>query len=385
MKLKYWGLCLFVFCGAISLHSQGFAQPALGAFSDNTQISLLTCSPGEDLYSTFGHSGIRLTDRASYRDVVFNYGIFDFHTPNFYLKFMRGKLLYQMGLQSFSDFMYEYQYLGRSVTETKLSLPLAAKRKLLLFLENNYRPENREYLYDFFFDNCATRIRDVVEKSLPIVYPPQDTVRKIKHLRQLLDEYLGTMPWSDFGIDLVLGQPTDQLGTFRNEMFLPDYLAKNLSKAQYQGKPIALPTQTLLKGLPPSPFRSKFPKPWLFFSLLAALFLALTFLATKKIKKGADAFFFSTLGLAGCILLFMWLGTDHIATKNNWNLLWANPLYLFTLGSLGGKRKYWWLVLGGSTIVVLLFFPWWPQQFHPAIIPILLTTVQRSVDRWLRG
>lgn len=408
MKISIWAFCLLVIMSSTAgLHAQSYSVPSLRSFSDSTQISLLTCSPGDELYSTFGHSGIRLTDRATYTDLVINYGIFDFDTPNFYLKFLRGKLLYQMGLQSFSDFMYEYQYLGRTVTETRLNLPVAAKRKLLLYLENNYRPENREYKYDFFFDNCATRIRDVVEKSilspdkhssvsnprirdaveksLPITYSPQDTVRKIKHLRQLLDEYLGAMPWSDFGIDLVLGHPTDQLGTFRNEMFLPDYLAKNLSKAKYQGQLIAEPTQTILQGGPLYMKPSYFPKPGLFFSLLALIFLGVSIWGNKRVKNIADAFFFGVLGLAGSILLFMWFGTDHIATKDNWNLLWTNPFYLFALGSLGQKRRYWWLILGGSTIVVLLFFPWWPQQFNLAIIPILLTTVQRSADRWFRG
>lgn len=385
MKKLNWAFCLFaILICATGLHAQSYPTPSLPPFSDSAQISLLTCSPGDELYSTFGHSGIRLTDRATYTDLVFNYGVFDFDTPNFYLKFLRGKLLYQMGLQSFSDFMYEYQYLGRTVTETRLNLPIAAKRKLLQFLENNYRPENREYKYDFFFDNCATRIRDVVEKSLPITYTPQDTVRKIKHLRQLLDEYLGAMPWSDFGIDLVLGHPTDQLGTFRNEMFLPDYLAKNLSKAKYQGKLIADPTQTILRGGPLYIKPSYFPKPGLFFSLFALIFLGISIRGNKRVKNIADVFFFGVLGLAGSILLFMWFGTDHIATKDNWNLLWTNPLYFCALGSLGQKRSYWWLILGGSTLVVLLLFPWWPQQFNLAIIPILLTTVLRSADRWYR-
>ena len=223
-------LCLLIVLRASSLNAQTQFN-----FSDSTRVSLLTCSPGNALYSTFGHSAVRVYDPLSGMDAVFNWGIFDFDTPNFYWKFMRGKLLYRMGGQRFIDFYAEYQYLQRSVVETPVLLPLDAKRKLLRTIETNYLPENQKYKYDFFFDNCATRIRDVVERALPITYA--DTNRTIKPLRRLLDEYLVEMPWSDFGIDLILGLPADQMGTFRYEMFLPDYLGKNLKHARYQGNP----------------------------------------------------------------------------------------------------------------------------------------------------
>lgn len=342
-------------------------------FSDSTRVSLLTCSPGDALYSTFGHSAVRVYDPLSGMDAVFNWGIFDFDTPNFYWKFMRGKLLYRMGGQRFIDFYSEYQYLQRSVVETPVLLPLDAKRKLLRTIETNYLPENQQYKYDFFFDNCATRIRDVVERALPITYA--DTSRTIKPLRRLLDEYLVEMPWSDFGIDLILGLPADQMGTFRYEMFLPDYLGKNLPHARYQGKAITGPEVKLLPAAPLPP--STAPKPLLLISIIMLLWVGAGFLKYKLPINILDRLFFVLIGFAGTLMLFLWLGTDHLATKYNLNVLWANPLYFIALGSLSNKRKIWLWIIGGLCTFTLVFFPFSPQLFHPAIIPILLAVMVR--------
>lgn len=347
-------------------------------FSDSTKISLLTCSPGDALYSTFGHSAIRVYDPMTSMDAVFNWGIFEFDTPNFYWKFMRGKLLYKMGGQRFVDFYSEYQYLQRSVVETPIMLPVEAKRKLLNTIETNYLPENRKYKYDFFFDNCATRIRDVVERALPITYA--DTSRTIKPLRRLLDEYLVEMPWSDFGIDLILGLPTDQKGTFRYEMFLPDYLGKNLPHARYQGKPITGPEVKLLPAAPLPKYKGL--RPFALMSIVMLLWVATGFLKYKLPVNFLDRFFFLVIGLAGCLMLFLWFSTDHLATKDNFNVLWANPFYFFALGSLRGKRKYWLWIVGGLCAFTLVFFPFSPQLLHPGIIPILVAV---GVRCWMRG
>jgi hypothetical protein len=364
---------LYLFCLFLSISLRGvYAQGALN-FSDSTRISLLTCSAGNALYSTFGHSALRVYDPLSGIDAVFNWGIFDFDTPNFYWKFMRGQLLYQMGGQRFPDFYAEYAQLRRGVVETPLSLPLEAKRKLLRTISVNYLPENRKYKYDFFFDNCATRIRDVIERALPIQYA--DTTRTIKPLRRLLDEYLGNMPWSDFGIDLILGLPADQLGTFRYEMFLPDYLGKNLPHARYQGQAIMEAEKRLLPA-DPLP-KSKAPHPTVLLSILMALWVFTGFLKSKRWVGILDRLFFTLIGLAGCLMLFLWFGTDHLATKDNLNVLWANPLYFFALGSLRGKRRIWLWVIAGLCAFTLIFFPFSPQLFHPAIIPVLLGVLGR--------
>lgn len=352
------------------------------AFTDSVRVSLLTCSPGDELYTQFGHSAIRLYDPYDGQDIVFNYGIFDFDTPNFYQKFIRGKLLYQLGVQPMSRFLQEYQYEGRAVIETPISLSPEDKQKLVEYLENNYLPENRYYKYDFFFDNCSSRVRDVLEKTAGIQYDGVDTVRPIKTFRQLLDEYILDNPWADFGIDLILGLPTDRPANFRYEMFLPDYLNKNLKAARLGRRRVMGADMEIVAPRPYQMSAGVLPKPIFFFSLLAALMLALTLWAPNWLKTVADTLLFTALGLAGCLFVFMWTGTDHYVTHRNLNLLWANPLFLLGItGLFRRNHRFWFLVLGALTAIALIGFPVLPQRFHVAVIPILVMILVRCADR----
>lgn len=349
--------------------------------SDSLRISLLTCAPGEALYSKFGHSAIRVMDPVNRTDIVYNYGLFDFDTPNFYVKFIRGKLPYQLGVQSFRQFMWEYEYEHREVLETPLRLSPEHQAALLRFLETNYLPENRQYPYDFFFDNCASRIRDVLEKTAAMTYIPQDTVESSKTFRELLDKYIGRYPWVNFGIDLILGLPADQKAGFRGEMFLPDYLAQNLKAGQSIQKPVTEPDTQLLSGLAGEPNRKPALTPFLAFSLLFVAFALLSGLApTSKALLLADTLFFLALGLAGSLFAFMWAGTDHDATHRNLNLLWANPLALGAVAGLFFSSQRFWVAptaLGAG--IALLGFPFLPQALHPAVIPIALTILLRCL------
>ena len=135
--------------------------------SPKAEISVLTCSPGPDLYSSFGHTAIRIQDSINNRwvDVVYNYGTFQF-TDDFYFKFAKGQLDYRLSRSSFGDFQYEYLMTGRGIWEQKLLITPAEKQRLFDLLEENYLPENREYRYDFFYDNCSTRVRDIIKKAL---------------------------------------------------------------------------------------------------------------------------------------------------------------------------------------------------------------------------
>src|SRR5207237_648325 len=130
------------------------------------RITVLTCSPGQDLYSIFGHNALRITDSSKGTDVIYNWGTFDFNEPNFYLKFMRGKLLYFLSPDKLEDFMYEYQYEGRSVNEQVLDISCEEKMKIKQLVDINMTGDNRFYKYDFLYDNCTTRIRDIVEKNV---------------------------------------------------------------------------------------------------------------------------------------------------------------------------------------------------------------------------
>lgn len=175
----------------------------IDATAQNYRISLLTCDPGDELYSAFGHNAVRVLDNDTGRDIVFNYGTFDFDTPNFYLKFARGKLDYMLSVSTYEQFILHYQYLQRSVREQVLDLSPEQTLRTVQFLQENYEPQNRFYRYDFFFDNCATRIRDMVEMVLGDQLKWGETEASSgKTFRNLIDEYVYPMPWADFGIDL---------------------------------------------------------------------------------------------------------------------------------------------------------------------------------------
>lgn len=352
---------------------------------DSTYISLLTCAPGTELYSRFGHSAIRIYQPGSGLDIVFNYGLFDFQTPHFYLKFIRGKLLYQLGAQRFPDFLNFYQQEGRQVTEMPFQLSAADKRKIMYFLEKNYQPENRKYLYDFFYDNCASRIRDVLEKSTAMKYARERMENTpAKSYRQLLDNYLVQAPWEDFGIDLILGLPTDREAGFRGEMFLPDFLERNLQAGLVKQQAIGGNPVVLVEGTNLPSVKKPFLTPLPVFVVFFLLVLLLSWKSDPRVLKWLDSILFSAAGLAGLLFMFMWFGTEHKATYQNMNLLWANPLAILLpfagYLSVGTSRRVTQLVLL-SCLVAVLGFWWLPQQLHPAILPIALAIAVRSATR----
>jgi len=204
--------------------------------SPNAQISLLTLGPDQkDLFSAFGHSAIRVYDREIKFDSVYNYGVFDFDNPNFYTDFAKGYLNYKLAVNSYRRFHAYYVFNNRSVDEQVLNLNQKQKQKIFDFLEINKLPENRYYLYDYFFDNCATRVRDTIEDNLEgkltYDYSYIDTQYTVRDLIGICTEY---QPWGDFGIDLGLGSKIDRLATFHEYMYLPFYIRDNFAHASIQ-------------------------------------------------------------------------------------------------------------------------------------------------------
>ncbi|WP_299818288.1 DUF4105 domain-containing protein [uncultured Pontibacter sp.] len=358
--------------------------------SPEAKISLITCSSGDDLYAVFGHSAVRVQDPTLGMDVIFNYGTFDFNEPNFYLKFARGKLNYKLSAAHFQDFVYNYAQENRSVFEQELNLTPEQKQKYWLFLTNNYLPANRFYLYDFFFDNCATRIRDGLEATFP------DQIKfNIDHLdkdysfRNLIDLYLPPQPWGDFGIDLALGAKIDREATPYEYMFLPDFLSQGFANATINQSGQAVP----LAGKPVAVFTQEPPadKPFALFTptilswALLLIVVAATLLDIKKKRRSRtlDTLLFFAAGLLGILLLLLWFGTDHQATANNFNLLWAIPTHMVAAFYLGKRilpewvRRY--MEISGLITGMFVLF-WWilPQEPHLAFIPLALTFALRA-------
>lgn len=384
MQPIYKAILFFLFLSA-SMSTQ--AQSAY--FSDSTRISLLVSSPGSELYTAFGHSAIRVTDYKRGLDWVFNYGVFDFDTPNFYAKFVRGKLLYKLAIQEFPSYWASYTGSQQLVTEQVLQLDSNQQQAFLNRLMENYKPENRYYLYDFFYDNCATRIRDIVEEVADgrLITPEQSTA-DAPVFRDLLHYYVGTRYWISFGIDILLGLEADKMADFRDQMFLPEFLSRNLGEYQVKkdgsvDKVLSEPAVLMEKG--PEPARLNwFLRPVFVMSLVCLVLLILSISFNKKQQRRLDRVLFVVLGLCGFFLLFMWFGTDHIATERNMNLMWLNPFYLvfaFLLHqpkhSLHKVLK--WILFIGN-FLVLVNFMWWPQYIHPAFLPIIGLSIVRVVD-----
>jgi heme/copper-type cytochrome/quinol oxidase subunit 4 len=354
------------------------------------KISLLTCDPGDELYSTFGHSAIRVVELESGQDLVFNYGTFDFNTPFFYIKFIRRTLDYQLSLTTTANFLREYNYFKRNVREQELNLSPEQSQAIVAFLQNNYRPENRKYRYDFFFDNCATRITDMLEsvlgQSLKWNYPTESDE---KTFRNLIDEYVYPLPWSDLGIDLALGAVIDREATEAEKAFLPDYLEASFGRATIIGdgpeRPLVSRTNTIYDFPEPVGNKVNLFNPYVVFWVLAILVGILTFIGFKKKRlfKGFDISLFTILGLLGVLLVFLWFFTAHSQTKNNWNLFWSFPGHLYISYLLiknPNKAILKKLLLAAMILADLALVIWLLgfQSFHPSILPILLIVILRT-------
>lgn len=379
MKLRQSLLFCFLFISAQLCHVLGQSDSLTLA---ETEISILTCRSGDELYTTFGHTAIRINNEKLDLDVVYNYGLFSFDTPNFYLKFMRGQLPYHLGRTKLHYFLDEYNTYKRSVFAQKLILDNARKKEIIAFLEDNIKPKNRAYAYDFFYDNCATRVVDVYDiygdPRNEIVY--SNEVEK-KTFRDLLKENLKNLPWADFGIDIVIGQRADQVTNRRHQMFLPQYLMENLSHATvvYNGKNVKLAeVPKLILDFEKENIRRKsdaIPWPLIIMSML----LILTIIINRRGSKLSILFNKILIGLAGGLglfLLFMWFGTNHGATRDNWNVMWLNPLLLLMFTTLRGNTLLK-MVLTGCLVIAGLncLVTFLPQFFHIAFLPIIISII----------
>ncbi|WP_425636406.1 DUF4105 domain-containing protein [Algoriphagus yeomjeoni] len=354
------------------------------------QISLLTCDPGEEIYSSFGHSGIRVIELSTGRDVVYNYGTFDFGAPNFVLNFAGGRLDYYLSVSTFDRFIAEYDYFKRSVREQVLSLNEQQKLELIRFLETNYLPENRAYRYDFFFDNCATRVRDAVSTVLGDQLIWDDEVREPvdKTFRELIDEMVYYMTWSDLGIDLALGSRLDRDATPLEEQFLPKYVEGAFSRAMIQGdgptRPLVEKNRTILNFEKTEGSFGAINPYWIFW-VVAIIFTGITFFGFKKKKLfvGFDIAFFGILGIIGIVISLLWIGSEIQSTKYNWNILWAFPGHLILAFTLFKKTikpwvlKYLLFALIMADAAVVFWILGW-QSFHPSLIPLLLVLILRT-------
>lgn len=302
-------------------------------FSDSAVISLLTCSPGQEIYAKFGHSGIRINDPVTKNDLVFNYGIFSFNTENFYYKFIKGETDYYLGVHPTDMFLFEYDERNSMVWEQILNLTPLEKRKIIDALIDNYRPENRIYRYNYVFDNCATRPRDKILNNVTGYVQLQNTTES-KTFRQWVGGYVGHDTWLKFGIDMVFGMAADKTTQQYESLFLPEVLmneferAKIITKNNENNRNLVKETRIIVNSdVTESQSSMLITKPFVVFSalLLLGILLSLYEQRTKKYYTILDSILLLGTGLAGIIVFYLMFISLHPLVKNNLNILWLNP------------------------------------------------------------
>lgn len=369
--------------------------------SDEAQISLLTSAPyDEEVFTVYGHAAIRIYDPQQKLDIIFNYGLFDFAKPHFIYRFAKGETDYKLGAADFSTYILEYQLRGSDITEQTLNLTPDEKARLWEALLVNYRPENRTYRYNFFFDNCATRPAVLIEKAIhsQIDYQYPYAARTF---RELINYCTRNHPWLTFGCDLALGSPTDRPATLHEMMFLPSYLEKAFGKATVtnpDGTKRKLVKDTRVIGAenrPATPDISETAETetgengiftpivvsWLFFGII----FVITFIEWRRrtYYRIVDCLLFFLAGTGGVILFFLSFISVHPSTWPNWNLIWLQPLdwvavILFSVKKLKKAAFYYHFINFAALTAMLLGWTFIPQHLNTAFIPLVASIWLRS-------
>ena len=335
---------------------------------DRIQISLLTCSPGKEVWAQYGHTAIRYYDKESGEDLAINYGIFSLDQTYFIPRFVLGMTDYRMGVQPMDMFLAQYSYEGRGVVEQVLNLSAEDKEVIYKALQENMKPENVVYRYNYFFDNCTTRARDMLVNHLhgKVVYPPAE---EDATFRSMIHKWNNKYEWSQFGEDLLLGVNADRKTTKSEQQFLPENLRSDFDKATYKGKPLVKETNVLLDA-ETEVAEPAFPLSPLSIALIfAAISLVMMLFSYRRqqVYWAWDLALMLTSGLMG-IVFFVMIFSQHPCVSLNFILLFFNPLPLFFLYSTIKKKKVIWWKIWGVLIILGLF----GSLFQEIPLPILI-------------
>lgn len=360
-----------------------FIQLNAQQLSPKATVSVVTCGPGSELYSSFGHSAFRVFDPILGLDKIYNYGTFDFNAPNFYLNFAKGKLIYLLSTTDFNRFLRYYQYENRWVKTQVLNLSENEVQQMFTFLENNAKPENRDYLYDFFYDNCSTKIEDVVRAVLneKVVFS-NNHITNYKSHRDLIADYTSNFKWGKFGIDLALGSVIDDEASKNDYKFLPDYIFEAFNNATIQKnnkiEPLVKEEITILNEIPVHKSTEYF-SPFNIFLVLSILIIYITYKNYQKSKRNKilDFSIYSISGIIGIVVLLLWFASSHTATYQNYNFLWAfAPNLVVAFFMLKSKLPQWVSMYNAILCLLLLgmVLVWFLkiQIFNKALIPLII-------------
>ena len=385
---------LLIVCILLSFSRLDAQQVTIG---DSAVVSLITCSPGEEVYSKFGHTAIRVKDKINNVDVVFNYGIFSFETEHFYYKFIKGETDYQLGIYDTNFFLPEYAERNSMVWEQVLNLTSAEKKNLVATLLENYEPQNRIYRYNFVFDNCSTRPRDKITSSVD-GYIRYHQTSEPTTFRRWVGDYVGTDTWLKFGIDLIFGIDADAVASQKESQFLPEVLMSDFQEAEIvtldgKSRKLVEKSATVLvdkKHVETTTSIFDFllkPLAVSLFLLILGVLITLLDIKYKKHNKIFDSIILFITGIAGVIAFYLMVFSTHPLVASNLNILWINPLNMIVAFLIWIKplRKILFVcgILNlGLLAATLITFSLSIQSFNLAAFPIIVLLMLRS-SHWV--
>lgn len=382
--MKKYLICLVVACVSFLGHAQ--------QLTDSSKFSIITCGPDPRIvYLAWGHTAIRVVDRQIGIDYVFNYGIFDFNQPNFYLNFARGSNNYMLGAYDYQYFQQSYIDDNRFLHEQVLNLTLEQRRRLYDFLVWNSLPSNRSYWYDPYYDNCATRVRDAFVKVFGDSVRFDGSYIKSKYtIRQLTDLYLGDYPWGDLGIDICQGMPIDRVATPYQYMFLPAYIESGFDHATIRNDsaevPLVSSRNVIYEAKSLKTFELPHPLYVFVFVALVAVILSARDFRKQQLSTWFDVLLFGAVGIIGWLLLVLWFFTDHKASANNLNILWAVPTHFIAVLAFIKQPRWLTSYFLLMTVLQLALIGGWfflPQQLNTSLIPIAATLMIRAYIQYV--
>ncbi len=377
---------IFVFCQLIFL---ACSQGVFSQSSNDTLAYLLTCGPGTETYSIYGHSALRIVIPEKHSDTVYNWGVFDFSTPNFVWKFAKGRLDYLLIDESLHGFLQEYFFDHRYVYSQKININQDETRKLVSLINENLKPENIKYRYDFFYDDCSTRIRDLLEKSIgqKLIYPPLETDR-IPTFRDLVAKYQNPYPWYKFGVDLIMGSTSDKKAVFRDRMFLPIDMKDELSKSVIQRSEKRIPLlqnpEVLLDfDAPVTKERFFTAPPFVFTAIIILIMIMAALIKSRKIIRVIDIIIYSVFSILSILMIFFNFFTDHEQMKWNLNIIWLNPFIIICLFMLilNKTGTLWFRILFYISACFIVFQYILPQDFNIGSVLLAIMLLIRSSVR----
>jgi hypothetical protein len=348
--------------------------------NDELKISLLTCEPGTEVYAQYGHTALRCQNPSQGLDLVFNYGMFSFNAPNFVWRFVKGETDYQLGIAPYPYFQEEYASRGSSVYQQELNLTPAEAQRLYDLLMENYQPANRTYRYNFFYDNCTTRARDMVARAVDGIVTYTDGPDVGMTFRDIVHEATAHTPWTQFGIDLLLGAEADApIGQSQRQFaplhFMQDARTARIQRGQESAPLVKRETMAVQVDARAEAQTEPFVTP-----LMAALLYLIIYIGVftyevrhRRLLWWADLLLYLPQGLAGCVIALLFFFSTHPAVGSNWLILVFNPLPLLALPvmlkrTIKGRKDPLHRFLAVYLTIFMLFVPLIPQKFGVTVV-----------------